>query len=322
MVGFPLNQKSIFYRQLATLVHSAVPINSAVKTAGIQTCPKLANEMSDFISKGHRLSEVLGRYPFYFSPYEVHMVDSGETSGNLDGQLSDLAESLERSWQLKTQIVSKLVYPLLILHCAVFIPPIFLLVTKGLEAYLTLTLGILIPVYLVAAFVFAVYRLASQNSGLRKFFDAVICALPVLGTPFRTMARARFLDAMAKLNEAGFKVDQAIPLAARACGNRAIGDRIEAAHRAVGIGQPVSATLGFGALFPPLVTTLVVSGEESGNVSPLLSKAAEHLEGDFKAQVHRLMTLLPIMLLLLVGAVVGVIVIGQMKAIMAPIMNL
>lgn len=322
MVGFPLNQKSIFYRQLATLVHSAVPINSAVKTAGIQTCPKLANEMSDFISRGHRLSEVLGRYPFYFSPYEVHMVDSGETSGNLDGQLSDLAESLERSWQLKTQIVSKLVYPLLILHCAVFIPPIFLLITKGLEAYLTVTLGILIPVYLVAAFVFTVYRLASQNSGLRKFFDGFICALPVLGTPFRTMARARFLDAMAKLNEAGFKVDQAIPLAARACGNRAIGDRIEAAHRAVGIGQPVSATLGFGALFPPMVTTLVVSGEESGNVSPLLSKAAEHLEGDFKAQVHRLMTLLPILLLLLVGAVVGVIVIGQMKAIMAPIMNL
>ncbi len=317
LTGFPLNQKAIFFRQVATMVSSAVSLYQAVETAGKQTAPRLSREMAQLMRGGHHLSQVMSRYPFYFSSYEIHMVESGETSGNLDGQLIDLADSLEKSWQLRQEILSKLAYPVLVMHAAVFIPPLFLLITKGAGTYLATTLGMLIPAYLTAFVIWLTYRLVHQGSSTRRLFDTVVAVLPVLGTPFRTVAKVRFLDALAKLLEAGLSNDHSLELAARACGNRYIGDLMLATHQRVGVGQPVSETIVTSGIFEPMVVTMMRSGEESGTTSQLLAKVVEHLNLELRTQTHRLMTVLPVILLLAVGTMVGFIVVGQMRDILS-----
>lgn len=309
LVGFPLQKKSIFFRQLATMVDAALPLSSALATAGKQVAPKLAREMADQVDAGERLSAVMARYPHFFSDYEISMVSTGEISGNLDGQLGALADGVEKSWRLQQEVSSKLVYPVLVLHAAVFIPPLYVLVTQSPAAYLKLTLGLLIPAYLVTFLVWAIYRFSGQSQGMRKFMDSALAMTPILGAPFKTLGLARFCNSMSYLAESGFNPDQAVQIAAGSCGSAYVGDRILAAQERLGKGSRLSQVLTASGVFNPLFVSMVATGEESGQLSRLLAKAGEHLDTELKTQTHRIMTVLPILLLLGVGVVVGSIVI-------------
>lgn len=317
-----MKKKAVFFRQLATLVNAGIPLGGATQTAGTQAAPELTRRMSDMVGNGIKLSDSMRAHPYYFSEYEISMVDTGESAGNLDVQLNDLAHSVEYGWQLRQQIQSKMAYPIFVLHAAVFIPPLFLLITKGPAAYLALVLGMLIPSYLAAITLALTYRLCSLGSGLRKLMDSIIVHIPILGQPFMTMAKVRIMDVLAKLIGAGLLPDHAVPLAARACGNRWVGDQLLMAHQRLGVGNPLSVTLRSSNLFTPIELSMVSTGEETGDMSALLLKVAEHLQLDFKTQSHRLMTILPVVLLFLVGGVVGMIVINMMANVISPLMNI
>ena len=261
----------------------------------------------------------MSKYPYHFDEYEVAMVKAGELAGQLDHQLKELAQSAESSYALSKQISSKLVYPAVVVHGAIFLPPLFLLVKEGLEAYLTTVLMVLIPMYAVFIGAFLGYRIFRTRGGPRRLFDHVFSNLPVIAPPMRSAARIRFFEALSNLSEAGFLPDQAIPLAANSCGNYWLRDRVIEAWNVIGKESPISAVLRRSKSFSAMELGLVATGEEAGQFSFTLRKAADSLKPDFEAQVHRISTILPIVLLMIVGAIVGFIAVKSMMGILAPL---
>ncbi len=322
LFGFPLKKKALFFRQLATMVDAGLPVASATDTAGRQTAPKVTRGLAKLMSQGHPLSEAMQSFPYFFDDYEINMVLSGEQSGDLDGQLNELAASIEWTYNLHQKLKSRLAYPVLVMHAAVFIPPLFLLVTQGLKAYVTIVLSLLIPAYGLAGGLWLAYRLCSMGSAFRYTLDSFLANFPILGAPFRTAAKMRFLDALAKMNHSGMLPDKAIPLAANACGNRSVGDAILRANKRLGVGHSISENLAASKVFKPIEVSMVSTGEESGNTAQLIAKAAEHLRLEYESETHKLMTVFPIFLLMGVGAVVGTICIYMMGNIIAPLTNI
>lgn len=322
MFGFPLKKKALFFRQLATMVDAGLPIGQATETAGRTTAPKVSRDLSSMISQGHPLSGAMKAFPYYFDDYEISMVVAGESAGDLDGQLNSLATSIEWNWSLRQKLVARLAYPILVMHAAVIIPPLFLLVTQGLKAYITLVLSLLLPTYLLVGGLVVLYRLCSLGSSFRALFDSVLINIPILGAPFRTAAKMRFLDALGKMNGAGLLPDRAIPLAAGACGNRGVGDAIIVANKRLGLGHTISDNLTASRQFKAIEVSMVATGEEAGNVSSLLAKAAEHLRLEYETETHKIMTVLPVVLLMLVGTLVGGICIYMMTGVIAPLTNI
>lgn len=322
LFGFPLQKKALFFRQLATMVDAGLPIASATETAGRQTAPKVTRRLTKLISEGHPLSGAMKAFPYFFDDYEINMVLSGEQSGDLDGQLNELAASMEWSYNLRKKLMSRLAYPVLVLHAAVFIPPLFLLITQGLKAYVTVTMSIVIPAYLVAAGLWLAYRMCTMGSALRLMLDSFLANFPILGAPFRTAAKMRFLDALGKMNHAGMLPDKAIPLAANACGNRAIAVSILNANKRLGVGHSISENLAASRVFKPIEISMVATGEESGNVASLILKAAEHLRLEYESETHKLMTILPVLLLMGVGGIVLGVCVYMMTGVIAPLTNI
>lgn len=303
--GFPLRSKAIFFRNLATMISSALALDSAVATAGTGTAPALAKEMAKLLQAGYSLSQVMARYPHYFSDYEVNIVSAGEYGGSLDTQLQLLANELERSYRLQQMVSSKMAYPILIAHAAIFIPTIPLVITKGFPAYAKTTLSILIPVYAVLALLWLVFRLSGQAGPLRAVTDHLVLWVPGLGGAVKCLASGRFLRTLAHMTEAGILPDKALSVAANTCGNAWVASRVNSAARAVGVGQRPSVTLIRSGVFPPMVTSMVAAGEEAGSVGRILEKAGDHLELELQQKIHTMMAIFPVLAMLGLGCVVG-----------------
>ena len=67
------------------------------------------------VEGGSSLAEALGSHPKIFSKLYVNMVKAGESGGFLETILSRLAQYLESSKEIKDQIVSVMIYPLILM---------------------------------------------------------------------------------------------------------------------------------------------------------------------------------------------------------------
>ena len=320
LFGVSGHNKAVFFRQLATMVQAGLPVGKAVVTAGQHSLEALTAELSLLIEKhGKSMSEAMAQYPYHFNRHEVALVKAGESSGQLDRQLNELAQTAEMNWQLHKKVTSKLVYPALVAHSAVLLPPLFLLVKDGLAAYLTTVFGMLIPAYILFGLFFFFYRYSRLSGGVRRLTDHFLASVPMLGGPHQYGARIRFFQTLANLTEAGFLPSQAIPLAADSADSFWLKDKVLASYNKLGKEVPVSAVMKDSGVFKLFEQGLVVSGEESGSFASSLKKAADTLRPDYEAQIHRLTVILPVLLLFLVGGMVGVVAVRTMSDIFAPL---
>lgn len=319
--GFPLKNKTVFFRQLAIMITSALPLDRAISTAGNGLLPQ-AKAMAQMILAGNSFSKALAAYPYLFSEYEVAMIATGESSGTLDTQLNVLAAELEQTHTLVQSLKSKMVYPVFVAHFALFVPSLVVLVKDGVEPYLRMTLGMLIPIYLVLGLLWTCYRLGTTTGTFRYVIDTFLNMVPVLGSVLRLLALTRFTRALAHLIEAGTLPYHAFQVAARACGNSWVRSRLYTAYGRVGSDGKLSQMMGLAYLFPVTVTSLVESGEGTGQMGPMLAKGAELLEMEYRAKVNLVMTILPVLMLLGVGGLVGFRVYKLMMATYAPIFDM
>lgn len=312
MFGFSHQKKALFFRQLATMVGASLSLDRAVATAGTGILAQ-APEMAKRIVAGDSMSACFARYPHLFSHYEVQLLKVGEASGTLDDQLKILATELEVSYRMRQSLTSKLVYPVLVAHMAIFVPPIVVLITKGPADYARVTLGMLIPIYVILGTLWLLYRLSSSLGGFRSFIDSVLACVPVIGKVLKLLALTRFTRALAHLLNAGTLPYHAFQLAAVTCGNNWVSGRLLSAYKKLGDERKLSEWMHASNLFSITCVSLVSSGEETGQFGKMLAKASELLEMEYQASVHLVMTLLPVLTLLGVGAMVGVRVYWMVK---------
>lgn len=314
--------KAVFFRQLSTMVNAGLPVGRGVVTASEVGCKQLGLELAKLVENGKPLSEAMAHYPNHFERHEIALVKAGEASGQLDRQLDQLAGSAEKSWHMRKQIKSKMLYPIVIAHSAVMLPPLFLLVKDGLDAYVGTVLKVLVPVYLVAICSMIGYRYFRQAGGPRRLFDHLVASLPYLGEPAVYGARIRFLDVLANLIEAGFLPSQAIPLAAESCNSFWLQDRVLSTFKRLGKEVPISTVMEQSGAFRSFETGLVLTGEEAGSFVNSIKKATDALRPEYEAQIHRMMVIMPILLLFLVGGIAGYQAYSIMTGIFAPLQNI
>lgn len=309
LFGLGLKKKALFFRELATMVDAGVSLVKGVRMAAQHSVPVVAEPMAKALEDGNLLSVVLARYPYYFGEFERALVAAGEAGGSLDLRLRDLARTLEGLYDLRQKVLSKLWYPLIVMHAALFVPTLPLLVLQGPAAYFAATLVPLGFLYALAFLAFALYRLGSQNGSVRMTMDVALGMVPFLGQTLRTLASARFLDCLGQLYQAGMPVTRCITLAARSSGNSVMQARLEPAAQAVDSGKTLTRALADTRALPVMALQMLETGEEAGRLPDLLEKAAAYMHQEVEHTSNKVMTVLPVLALLFVGAIVGFFVI-------------
>lgn len=317
----------IFTRQLATMARAGIPLNRALKIMIEQTNSKyfaavLEQALVD-VESGEQLSAALRRYPNVFNTLYINMLIAGEISGENEDILKRLADFIERSNELKKQVISALSYPAVILCVAFvavlalyyFVIPQFEGLFASVESIplttrLNITASRLLREHpfvffgLLGGIITGIVALF-KNSATRYLIDRHGLKLPLFGPVIQKTAIARFARTLSTLLSAGVDLLEALALTADTSGNMVIHKAINDARKSISSGAPISRALKETGQFPSMVVHMVQVGEESGAVDEMLLHVAEHYEEDVKATLNSLVKTLEPLMIVGLGIVVG-----------------
>ncbi len=123
----PLSHKialSRFCRTYATLMRSGVQILRTLEivssASGKTQIEKACTDIAKHISQGGQISEILATNT-YFPPMMKHMVKAGESTGNVDGMMSKVADFFDTEVDATVAALTSLIEPLLICFLGVFV---------------------------------------------------------------------------------------------------------------------------------------------------------------------------------------------------------
>jgi type IV pilus assembly protein PilC len=115
---------SRFCRTYATLMRSGVPILRTLEivsaASGKVQIEDACTEIARHVSQGGQVSEVLGANPF-FPPMMKHMVRAGESTGNVDGMMTKVADFYDMECEAVVAALTSLIEPLLIVFLGVVV---------------------------------------------------------------------------------------------------------------------------------------------------------------------------------------------------------
>ncbi|CAN5455712.1 type II secretion system F family protein [soil metagenome] len=322
-----------FTRQLATLIDAGLPIIRSLAILKEQVESAIFRDKIDDIIKtiegGGSLSEGFARHPKVFDNLYVNMVRAGEIGGVLEAVLNKIAEFLEKSQALKGKVKSAMMYPLVVGLLAMGIVS-FILITiipkfedifrqlGGELPWLTRMLIQMSNLLLhrtpwVIAGIILIWVICRKINGTREgkhIFDRIKLKLPVLGSLLKKIAIVRFAGTLATLIHSGVPILQALDIVRDTSGNEVIARAMSKVYESVKEGDTIHEPLSRCPVFPPLVVHMVAVGEETGAIDLMLVKVAEAYEREVDDTVNALTSILEPILIVFLGAIVGVIVVA------------
>jgi type IV pilus assembly protein PilC len=328
-----LKEIAVFSRQFATMINSGLTLLRSLSILVMQTDNKYFADVIDQIrldiESGSSLSQALSRHPKQFNRLYIAMVRAGETGGNLDKTLDELATTIEKQVELRGKIRSALSYPAMVvilvscilLAMLLFIVPIFKKMYDQLGGKLPPATQVLIAVsnVFVHAFPFVIvagigavfgYRWWVRTPAGKATRDRLILRVPIFGGLVRKTAMTRFSSTLATLLSSGVPVLESLEITGETVHNAVVADGVHAIAVGAKQGEPLARPLADHPVFPPMVTQMMAVGEETGALDSLLRKVATFYEQEVSRTVDALTSLLEPLLIVVIGAAVGAMVIS------------
>ncbi len=342
-LGGGVKQKSlqIFSRQFATMIEAGLSVVQALVVLEDQTndmqLAEVVTQLRYDVEAGLILSEAMARHPRVFSRLYIAMVEAGEAAGILDIVLDRVAVQIEKQEAIKRRVKGAMIYPALVMVFAtciliamlLFLIPIFVKIFAQLHgnlpfltkiviamsnafrgSWFVIPNGVLFVGLLVASpFTFRWWR--RTDSG-RKKWDRFILRVPMkIGDTARKVTMARFSRTLATLVAAGVDIIKALEITGQAAGNWVVESALVKVRESIHAGEGLSEPLAEAEVFPPMVAQMMRIGEESGELQKMLDKIADFYEDEVDAAVASLTTIIEPLMMIFVGAIVGVIVISM-----------
>jgi len=331
----------VFTRQFATMINAGLPMVQCLDILAQQTekaflKQSISRVMTD-VEGGSTLAEAMARHPKIFSQLYVNMVEAGEAGGILDVILIRLATFLEKLDVLQRKVKSALTYPAVVAFVAsgatafmlIFIIPTFARMFSDFGGELPLPTRIVISLsnFLrnfwwaigasIAGAVIALQRYYKTDSG-RLTIDKLLLRVPVLGMVIRKGSVARFTRTLGTLISSGVPILQGLEITARTAGNRVVEKAVMATRESISQGNTIAEPLKECGVFPPMVTSMIAVGEQTGALDEMLEKIANFYDSEVDTAVDSLTSIIEPVMIVIMGVVVG----GMLIAMYLPMFKL
>ncbi len=324
-----------FTRLLSSLLAAGVPLSRALvilqKEAANPAARARWKEIHDLVVDGISLADAMARFPQTFPRVYVAMVEAGETGGFLDVVLAQIADFQAREKEMRSKVMTALLYPVILLVLAlgvlifllVFFIPRFQTIFTGFGASLPALTQIIVSTSelmraygLIAAVVIGVtiFMLRSwlvSEQG-RRAWEGFILKVPAIGPLVAQFAMSRFSRMLGTLLGAGVPLINGLNVARRSIGNQVLVDAVANSIERVKEGKQLGPSLGdCRSLFPGSVLEMISVAEESGKLDQELVRIADVTENDLDRQLKATVALAEPLMLFFIAAFIGTIFIGM-----------
>ena len=325
-------------RQLATLLQAGVSmvdsLSNIVEQMEKGVVKRVYSQVKTDINEGSSLADALEKHKCFTRVY-VNMVRAGEASGTLDVVLSRLADFIESQNELKSKVMSAMMYPIIMIFVGVGIMGILFTVVvpritkifKHTGADLPFQTKVLIWVssfmadywwlliIMAIAGFFGFKKWAATPKGRAKW-DRIKLKVPVFGGVVLNVAVARFTRTLATLLDSGVPLLVSFEIVKNVVNNEALSDALSETKEAIREGADIAPPLKKTGQFPPMVTQMIAIGEKSGRLEEMLGRVANTYETQVANMVSRLTALLEPIMILMMGGTVGFVVFSILKPIL------
>jgi general secretion pathway protein F len=326
---------ALFTRQLAILLAASIPIEEALRGVIEQTekekIRQLIMGIRSKVLEGYSLAQALAEFPYAFQELYVATVMAGEQTGKLDVVLEKLADYTERQQQTKQKIQQALIYPSLMILVSVgiisflltFVVPkiidVFSSSGQSLPSMTKILIGISTLIkedgfYILAAFVVALFlfKRSLRLPAVRKKWHTFLLKVPIVGYLIRSINVSRYIHTFSILFAAGVSVLETMRVASSLLNNEPMHIAFRMANERVREGAAISQTLKDTGFISPMALHLIASGEKSGQLAPMMERAAAHMDNEVKRIIDTMLILLEPLVIILMGGVVLFIVLSTL----------
>jgi type II secretory pathway component PulF len=330
-----------FTRLLSSLLAAGVPLSRALvilqKEASSEAAKTKWKGVHDQVVDGLSLAEAMGKSPETFPRVYVAMVEAGETGGFLDVVLAQIAEFQSREKELKSKVLTAMLYPCILLVLALgilvllmtFFIPKFQKIFDNMHSALPLITQVIIGVshfvrsygLIVAAAVIGLgflLRAWFVSEKGKRTWEGIILKTPLVGPLIAQFAMARFCRMLGTLLGAGVPLVHGLNVARRSIGNQilvdAVARTIERVQQGGRLGQSLSDCR---VLFSGSVIEMISVAEESGRLDGELVRLATGTENDLDRNLKTAVAFAEPLLLFLIAGFIGTIFIGMLLPVLS-----
>lgn len=322
--------KILFSKQLAILLKSGVPILQAIELLIEQFEGGMKNmlvRIKDDVKEGISLADALAKYPKVFENIYLQLVRAGEATGKLETILERLTTYLERKETISKKVKGALQQPIIQLVVAVLVvgvlvtkvvpqmaknftskkvalpwPTAFLLsLSDFMLSYSLFIIGFVIAVVIL----FKIWKATPAGS---KQIDQIKLHIPLIKYLSKTNAVVQFSYTLGLLLEGGVNIAEALDIVVSIIDNKVLASALRTARDNIVKEGKIAEYLKQTKMFPPIAIYLIKTGEETGELAPMLLTVADTYEKEYVELVDKITGLIsPIMLFVMAG-IVGFIV--------------
>jgi type II secretory pathway component PulF len=324
-----------FTRLLSSLLAAGVPLSRALvilqREAVFPVAKAKWREVHDLVVDGMSLADAMAKSPDVFPRVYVAMVEAGETGGFLDVVLAQIADFQAREKEMRSKVMTALLYPVILLVLAlavlifllVFFIPRFQGIFAGFGAKLPWLTQVIVAVsefmrsygvlvglaVVIGGFMLRTWLVSAAG---RRVWEGFILRLPVIGVLVAQFAMSRFCRMLGTLLGAGVPLINGLNVARRSIGNQILVDAVSSSIDQVKEGKALGPSLAeCRSLFAGSTVEMISVAEESARLDKELVRIADVTEGDLDRQLKTAVAMAEPLMLFMIAAFIGTIFIGM-----------
>lgn len=320
----------IFNQEMATLLHAGLPLVQSLDILRRRVPnPALKAVLTDVyerVRSGSALSDAFEAQGGMFTGIYHASLMAGEKSGSLETVLRRYVAHMKVIASVRSRMVSALIYPAVLL--AVSAAVVGLIVFKVVPEFASFYAGFSASAELPAStrFIVAVSSTFVDNlfvwlaalvvvviaggvwirqPGQRRRLDSAMLRVPWFGPLSRKFSTAQVARTISTLLAGGIPLVNALDIASKSVGNRAVAQDLDVVAREVREGTSLHESLTRRGTFPDVAIEMVEVGESTGALAEMLNSIADFYDEENDISLTRFSNLVQPVLLVIMGIVIA-----------------
>lgn len=331
-----------FFMHLEQMQDAGVPMLEALAdvrdTTENTSLRDMAGEIHRDVSDGSSLSEAMAKHPKVFKNLYISLISSGEETGDLLSIYRQLVKYLKWVDDMRSKVKKATTYPIIVTVVVIltivvmmgFVVPQIVGFLENLDQELSIFTTSLVATseffqeYWWAVISFPIVA-AAILFGMRKMsddfayrIDMMMLNAPVFGPIIRKISIARYAQTFSALFASGIDVVGALKASRQTVTNRALIEALIAVEGYVQSGSSLSESFNLSGEFPSMVVRMIKIGEESGNLSVVLTQVSDFYTKDVDEAVQSLIAMIEPAL----TGILGVMILWIAVAVFGPIYSM
>jgi len=329
-----------FSKELSSYLNSGMTILTAIKLLenqheGEKRYTSFLNSLKTMIDEGKSLYHALNSQKVYAMPdFYLQSLNVAGQSGKMVEVLTNMANFFTAQTKVKKQVKGAMIYPSIIFVVAIIIIGFLLVsvvpkitqifedteqelpsITQVVVNASDFLIGNYIAILMVIVALIILFKMAyAKLDSFHAFIDAWLLKVPLIGTLIQNHELGRFSYILSLMLGSGVAYAQAVELAKATFGNYGLKALFDRASTKVLEGNKLSNSLALSKgpkLKRNFMQTLAL-GEESSEVSEVLSNTSVLYAEENDDKLNILLSLLNPFMMLFIGGFVGVIIAAMM----------